>query len=166
MDLFSFSGRANRFDFWLVPIGLTLLQLALTMLLLLNSGALLLSWLTSGQAATVTVLSVLFLHLLFMWPITAVAVRRSHDRNMSGWWYGAFALFSLGLLLADMVPRLLEIAESSTMTAILDFLSLMHFAAWLTFLVILGVLPGTRGVNRFGPAPNSRQENYRAPPAA
>ena len=31
MDMFSFSGRANRMDFWLVSIGLTFLQLIVTL---------------------------------------------------------------------------------------------------------------------------------------
>ncbi len=105
----------------------------------------------------------MIVQLLFLWPITAVAVRRSHDRNMSGWWYGAFALFGLGLAIGATVLEALGIPQEAPESLVVGGLSLAQIAVWLVFLVILGFLPGSRGANRFGPAPNSRQENYRAP---
>ena len=163
MDLFSFSGRANRMDFWLVSVGLTFLQLLITLLAGLMIGMLALHWLPPDQQPIAALGFRLIVQLLFLWPITALAVRRSHDRNMSGWWYGASALFGLGLMIAAVALELSGIPEGQTETLILGGLSLAQLAIWLVFLVILGFLPGTRGANRFGPAPNSRQENYRAP---
>lgn len=163
MDLFSFSGRANRMDFWLVSVGLTFLQLLITLLAGLMIGMLALHWLPPDQQPIAALGFRLIVQLLFLWPITALAVRRSHDRNMSGWWYGASALFGLGPMIAAVAVELSGIPEGQTETLILGGLSLAQLAIWLVFLVILGFLPGTRGANRFGPAPNSRQENYRAP---
>jgi len=61
-------------------------------------------------------------------PSIAVTVRRLHDRDMSGWWY-------LGLVAASAIP-------------------LVGFAASIALLVLM-VLPGTDGGNRFGPDPKN-----------
>ena len=163
MDMFSFSGRANRMDFWLVSVGLTFLQLVVTLLAGLMIGMLALSWLPPDQKTIAAVWFGLIVQLLFLWPITAVAVRRSHDRNMSGWWYGASALFGLGLTIAAIALERLGVPEWENETLIFDALDIVQIAVWLVLLVILGFLPGSRGTNRFGYGPNSRQENYRAP---
>lgn len=163
MDMFSFSGRANRMDYWLVSIGLSFLQLVVTLMVGLMVGMLALSWLPPDQKTIAAAGFGLIVQLLFLWPITAVTVRRSHDRNMSGWWYGASALFGLGVMIATIALQMLGVPEGESETLIFDALNVVQIAVWLVFLVILGFLPGSPGSNRFGPAPNSRQENYRAP---
>lgn len=164
MDILSFHGRANRMDFWMVSIGLTLLQLVFSMLAGLIIGMLVGEGLSPEQKNLVAVGFGLAVNLLFLWPITAVAVRRSHDRDMSGWWYGAFALFGVGLTVAGPVLDLLAVPQGEAEAAIFTAAGLAQLAGWLVFLVLLGFLPGKRGANRFGPAPSSRHENYRAPP--
>lgn len=164
MDILSFHGRANRMDFWMVSIGLSLLQLVFSMLAGLIIGMLVGDGLSPEQKTVAAVGFGLAVNLLFLWPITAVAVRRSHDRNMSGWWYGAFALFGVGLAVASLALDLLAIPQGEAEAAIFNAAGLAQLAGWLVFLVLLGFLPGTRGANRFGPSPNSRHENYRAPP--
>jgi uncharacterized membrane protein YhaH (DUF805 family) len=59
-------------------------------------------------------------------PSIAVTVRRLHDRDMSGWWY-------LGLAVAGLLP-------------VVGFLASIA-------LIVLMVLPGTQGANRFGADP-------------
>lgn len=61
-------------------------------------------------------------------PSIAVTVRRFHDRDMSGWWY-------LGLVVASLLP-------------------FVGFLASIALLVLM-VLPGTEGGNRFGPDPKN-----------
>lgn len=61
-------------------------------------------------------------------PSIAVTVRRLHDRDMSGWWY-------LGLAVAGAIP-------------------VIGFAASIALLVLM-VLPGTDGDNRFGADPKN-----------
>jgi uncharacterized membrane protein YhaH (DUF805 family) len=163
MEMFSFSGRANRMDYWLVSIGLSFLQVLITLLAGLMIGMLALSWLPPDQEQIAAGVFGLIVQLLFFWPITAVSVRRSHDRNMSGWWYGASALFVLGTVVVAVALQLLGVPEGENEALIFDALNLAQIAISLVFLVILGFLPGTPGTNRFGPSPNSRQENYRAP---
>ena len=64
--------------------------------------------------------------LVVLIPSIAVGVRRLHDRNMSGWWYLGFV--------------------------VLSFIPIIGFVASIALLVIM-VLPGTVGPNRFGPDP-------------
>jgi len=70
--------------------------------------------------------------LLLLWflvvlvPSIAVSVRRLHDRDMSGWWY-------LGFVVGGLIPYIGLLVS-------------------LAFLVIM-LLPGTRGPNRFGEDP-------------
>ncbi len=59
-------------------------------------------------------------------PSLAVTVRRFHDRDMSGWWY-------LGIAVASLLP-------------------FVGFIASIALLVLM-VLPGTAGPNRFGSDP-------------
>ena len=61
-------------------------------------------------------------------PSIAVTVRRFHDRDMSGWWY-------LGLVVASLLPFVGFIASIA--------------------MIVLMVLPGTEGGNRFGPDPKN-----------
>ncbi|MBU2586936.1 MAG: DUF805 domain-containing protein [Alphaproteobacteria bacterium] len=71
------------------------------------------------------VLYVLYALAAFI-PSIAVTVRRFHDRDMSGWWY-------LGIAVASLLP-------------------LVGFIASIALLVLM-VLPGTPGPNRFGSDP-------------
>lgn len=70
--------------------------------------------------------------LLALWwlatlvPNIAVTVRRLHDRDMSGWWY-------LGVFVGSLIP-------------------LINIVVSIGFLVVM-LLEGTKGPNRFGPDP-------------
>ena len=109
--LFSFKGRINRSEFWRAfPI--------LFIYSLINSVIMALEIESSGEP----VISIL-LYLIFLWPSLAVATKRLHDRNRSGW-----------LLLTWMIPYLNII-----------------FIIWLT--IEIWFLKGTEGDNRFGPDP-------------
>lgn len=59
-------------------------------------------------------------------PVLAVQIRRFHDRNMSGWWY-------LALVILGLVPYVGLIASIA--------------------ILVISVLPGTVGTNKFGPDP-------------
>lgn len=128
---FDFQGRSRRMEYW----SFTLLNVIIVIVLMgiaMGSGFSLAA-LESGDASTMFsgVSAVMFGLLGLYWlavfiPSIAVAVRRLHDRDMSGWWY-------LGFILLGMIP----------------------FVGWIAsiaFLVIL-FLPGTVGPNRFGPDP-------------
>ncbi|GGC26795.1 membrane protein [Novosphingobium marinum] len=129
-----FTGRSRRMEYWsfmLLNIGVYIL-LALVMF---ATGASMASLASADAANPLALYSVFFSGIglvFFVWwlvtivPGIAVAVRRLHDRDMSGWWL-------LGFFVANLVP-------------------LVNMIAGIVFLVLM-LLPGTAGPNQYGPDP-------------
>ena len=162
MDLFSFKGRANRLDFWLVSFGLMIV------LMLFNLFAgMVLSAILGGISPEATVWAQMIfgvvLVLLFVWPIMAVSVRRAHDRGASGKWFVGFYLASTAINLWSMSLDARGVAMEAPESIITGLLSLLFLGWWLYFIVTLGFLPGKPGPNAYGPPANGKIENYRAP---
>lgn len=146
----SFSGRVGRGGFWGGMILLLLL----------------------GGAATFTALEVFFadnpvnavremmqnmgqkelvIALLLLWPLSALIIKRLHDRNKSG-------------ILAALIwaPAVIKIFEGFTGNGFvsnyligwgMDLLTAELAAVGLWFFIELGFYGGTRGVNKYGPDP-------------
>ena len=127
-----FSGRSRRMEYWMFQ----LLNAIVVVVLLLIFGGMPLDALSNPEAlAADTQPGAVFwigAVLAGLWalgtliPGIAVVIRRLHDRDMSGWWY-------LGIIVAGAIP-------------------FVNFIASIAFLVLM-VLPGTKGPNRFGPDP-------------
>lgn len=127
-----FRGRAPRSEFWWFFLFLLLLTLA--------TGAI--AWWLDATAALDTV--DLVLALATMLPEYAVAARRLHDRDRSGWW---------ALLLAPLSATTFFPPEHGDPWAVIQLPAIM---AGLMLLIMM-IPPGTDGPNRFGPDP-LRQE--------
>jgi uncharacterized membrane protein YhaH (DUF805 family) len=84
--LFSVQGRANRAKFWLVALGIVVVEVILFAVIL--GGAALSGDPEQIAAAMGPVASVVILVFVVIatWISIAVAVKRYHDRNKSGWW--------------------------------------------------------------------------------
>ncbi len=127
-----FKGRSRRKEYWLF----TLFVLIVTIVLVgiaFASGFSYRAMVQGGSAGaglgviTIIALSLLGLFYLAIFiPGIAVAVRRFHDRDMSGWWY-------LGLIVLGMVPLIGSLAGIAQ--------------------IVIFCLPGTPGANRFGADP-------------
>ena len=144
-----FSRRAPRSEFWWWSIcaGLVL-SIGLMVLLGMEEGDLEGADPDAGSGSIAGTI----LWLGFFIPSLAVTVRRLHDTDWSGWWalstalcsaapvYGAaFGLYALGLAFGRDAVLLPYLAASA--------ISLVVFVRMF--------FPGTRGDNRFGPAPLS-----------
>lgn len=127
-----FSGRSRRMEYWMFAL-LNIIIAAVLMSLMLVGGF------SLGNFANPENPQVAFgpifwlgVGLMGLWalaifiPSIAVTIRRLHDRDMSGWWY-------LGLFALQLIP-------------------FVGFIASIAFLVLM-LLPGTAGPNRFGPDP-------------
>jgi uncharacterized membrane protein YhaH (DUF805 family) len=120
----TFSGRASRSECWWFQLFYWLVLIGLGILAALAAGS-------DGQDGpssmliAVGIIAGLFA-LAMLLPQLSLTVRRFHDRNISGWWY-------LALFIANLIPYL-------------------NVVAGLAILVIT-VLRGTEGPNRFGPDP-------------
>ena len=84
--LFNVQGRANRAKFWLVALGIVVVEVILFAVIL--GGAALSGDPEQIAAAMGPVASVVVLVFVVIatWISIAVAVKRYHDRNKSGWW--------------------------------------------------------------------------------
>ncbi|EGE59587.1 UNVERIFIED_ORG: uncharacterized membrane protein YhaH (DUF805 family) [Rhizobium esperanzae] len=120
----TFSGRASRSEYWWFMLFYLLALFGLAIL------ALLLAFVFSEGGSVspfhfAAAIWILFILAVFL-PLISLTVRRFHDRNISGWWY--LAIF------------------------VLSFIPYVGFVGGLATLVI-SVLPGTEGPNKFGPDP-------------
>ncbi|WP_296424014.1 DUF805 domain-containing protein [Yoonia sp.] len=126
----TFSGRAQRSEYWWFFLATFLFYIAFAMLAGLVFAVVGVSDpnASNGMSAGMIIMVILGLILfvaLFL-PGISVGVRRLHDRNMSGWWY-------LGAMIAGQIP-------------------LVGAVVGIAFLVLMA-LKGTDGPNRFGPDP-------------
>lgn len=126
----TFSGRASRSEFWWFGLATWLIYIAFGVVAgtVFAMGGGFDDGFSNGWSAGMVVLGILgvivFVGLLI--PGVSVGVRRFHDRDMSGWWY-------LGVMIGGNIP-------------------FIGVAVSIAFLVIM-VLKGTDGPNRFGPDP-------------
>ena len=88
--LFGFKGRLRRSDWWVWVIGLAIVHVAVGAILLFGLG---LGEFDPGKpfgslfgaARRLPLWVAVPFELLFLWPSAALGVKRSHDRNISGW---------------------------------------------------------------------------------
>ncbi|GLR55566.1 DUF805 domain-containing protein (plasmid) [Rhizobium leguminosarum] len=121
----TFSGRASRSEYWWFVLFYFTVLFAIGIVCLVTSSF---SDFRGGVPSPVALL--LFIGgltwLAMFLPQVALQVRRFHDRNISGWWY-------LALFVGGFVPYIGVIAGIA--------------------ILVISVLPGTDGPNKFGPDP-------------
>ncbi|MBB4482494.1 DUF805 domain-containing protein [Rhizobium etli] len=145
----TFSGRASRSEYWWFGLFYVLALFPLAIL------ATVLAFLTSGGGAPspahYTVAIWMLFTLAMLLPLISLQVRRFHDRNISGWWY--LALFAL----AFIPYAIFHDRNISGWYLALFALSFIPNAMLLTapVTIVISLLPGTKGPNKFGPDPLS-----------
>ncbi len=150
-----FSGRAPRSEFWWWILFVILVSFGVGILSGILEVAL-------GLKALGAIISLL-LDLFFLLPNLAVAMRRLHDLNRSGWWYGGLIMLSL-FIMALAIPAFIRMGENHeqgyaptdglnpAVFMLMGVLGLVEIIYSIVLLVWF-CLPGTRGANRFGPDP-------------
>lgn len=134
-------GRAARSEFWWFMLFYLLISVGISLVIMTVVGMIVVPISMMGgespdalAAALIVPFLMMIPAMLLMYflipPIVGVTIRRLHDRNMSGWWYLWFSLLM-------MIP-------------------LVNFVVFIWMLVLL-VLRGTSGPNRFGPDPLAPQ---------
>ena len=146
--MFSFEGRLRRQDFWVctlilwgisfasVIVGISVMFAPLAALAAQSNGV------EIDNAAALAAMAPFFsllgilvlLQMAMIWPSAAIQVKRCHDRDQSGW-----------LVLIIIFGRLLGWIP---LIGIIPGL-----AAFLFWLINLGILEGTPGPNRYGQSP-------------
>jgi uncharacterized membrane protein YhaH (DUF805 family) len=140
--LFSFSGRINRAKYWLA----VLIYLGVAVVL----GIVLFAGFHAGLAGIGVVFGLIAIAVYIAMLVSglAVAIKRLHDRDKSGWW----------VLVFYVVPGVLggigsEMGAASGSDAIVGLFGLVSLGISVWAFVELGCLRGTVGPNNYGPDP-------------
>jgi uncharacterized membrane protein YhaH (DUF805 family) len=150
--LFGFQGRIRRRDWWLLVLGIVVIETTLSL------GAL---YALSGPSAPWFGPESIFLRpdpkgfavfaaeiqALFLPTLIAITVQRRHDCGVRGW----FAALVQLAIYAD--ARLRDIHWFGLPHVFGPGLELLSAVGSLWLLFVLGVEPGTPGPNQFGPSP-------------
>ncbi|MCY3801856.1 MAG: DUF805 domain-containing protein [Chloroflexi bacterium] len=145
----NFSGRAPRSEYWWFTLFAVISQTVLTF---------------------VPFLGMIYALALFL-PSLAVAVRRLHDTNRTGWWMLLYMVPALGsTTLAIVLVAILGLgggdlsfADEGEWEMVAIFLGILFVVGAIVTLVtvivviVFLILPGTQGPNRFGPDPLQQQ---------
>lgn len=126
------TGRTNRQSFWVTSV--------------LNYLAFLVAMLAAMGLPIVGLVIAVPVFFLALWVGFAVAVRRLHDRNKSGWW---LVIIYAPVFMLTVLGAVVSASDPETGSG-LNALGL-PFSIWA--FVELGCLKGTSGPNRFGDDP-------------
>jgi uncharacterized membrane protein YhaH (DUF805 family) len=140
----SFEGRINRKPYW---IGLIVL-IIIMMVIIFGASFLLIGSIVEPTFQTRLVTFVL--QLLFLYPSTALMVKRLHDRNRPSYW-AAFIL--VPMVLKSLTDLMGMTGDPLNQNALDYLLNIIVFVVSIWFFVELGCLRGTVGTNQYGPDP-------------
>jgi uncharacterized membrane protein YhaH (DUF805 family) len=152
-----FSGRSRRMEYWMFFLFQFLVGIVVQTVMMTVGGVAAMSGrpgslLAMGGAIGIVLILYLVFALAMLIPNIAVAVRRLHDTERTGWW-----------LLAPIVPYVLMIVffgmaaagRSATAAMLSGLCVLVALGLGITLLVFM-FLDGTKGPNKYGPDPKGR----------
>jgi uncharacterized membrane protein YhaH (DUF805 family) len=140
---FSFSGRMDRFQYWRYTIATMVASVVVVGL------DFLLSFIVAETANDLVTPVVGGLSLIPTVSYFAAAVRRVHDRNKNAAWAVLYTAPGPALLQLGSYANTIE-GQPHLGSQLIE-LAGFGFVVW--WIVALGMLPGTRGPNRYGPDP-------------
>jgi uncharacterized membrane protein YhaH (DUF805 family) len=84
--LFSFQGRLNRAKWWLINIGVIVVEMIVFAVLF--GGTAMMADPDQAMAAMTGINAVIvaIIFVIVLWIGISIGIRRFHDRNKSGWW--------------------------------------------------------------------------------
>jgi uncharacterized membrane protein YhaH (DUF805 family) len=135
--LFGFDGRFRRSEYWIATIGISIVRF-----IALVVGA---AMLGKGVVEAGNFLPMrIGLDVAFLWPYTAIQIKRGHDRNRSAFYSGVLLalLYGLSWVILAFGPAL-----NLVLTLVVG-LGLMAISLYM--LVEYGFIDGTKGPNRYG----------------
>ena len=164
--LFGFHGRLNRRDFWLIMLGVALVNWISVLAFpdpfippaLMSEEDPLTRVYVAGEMFEANWCNAM-VGLLLLWPVLAASVKRCHDRDHSGLWLAAFWGPALISGVVGVVVRELWLVWTFGLSIPFyiwpagPFLTCttIAFGLWVWGLVELGFLPGNPGDNAYGP---------------
>jgi uncharacterized membrane protein YhaH (DUF805 family) len=161
--LFSFKGRMQRLYFWVTSlvVGVVASMVSSTMESIAQSfGFGFIDPDTNAFELSVP-LSVLLsvVGVLNLWINYALAAKRLHDRNRSGWWLLAPTVALIVAIAFAFVTLSLPEGEREPWNTIGIIFVFATVALGLWLVLEIGFLRGTQGPNRFGPDPLAGEQS-------
>lgn len=138
-----FGGRARRSEYWFFVLFAALVRFGAG---ILDAGIMATSQWRGVNVFTTVVALALFL------PQLAAQVRRLHDTGRSGFWILGFFGYVVAALIVFFSLFGLHPGSGGTSGGVLVVLILIGAAYGIGLLVMM-ILPGTHGENRYGPDP-------------
>ena len=154
-----FSGRSRRMEFWMWQLFQIIIYFVVVVLaMVVGGGAMMSGDPTAMMAAGGGMLVIMLLYMVYLLavlvPSIAVAVRRLHDTNRTGWWVLAPLAPYLVVIVAGMLA--MSSPDMAGLAGILALVAMIAvFALGLTLLVFY-FLEGTKGPNKYGPDPKGQ----------
>ena len=135
------AGRIGRAGFWLGMVGIVVVAVVA---ILVVAGIF-------GPLSVVAEALVFFIELLLAYPAYAVMAKRFHDRARPA----ATAMPAIGIPLVTALLTLTGLTGSEAGPNLLgEVLNFINLVIGIWILIDLGILPGTRGENEYGPDPS------------
>ena len=153
-----FSGRSRRMEFWMWQLFQVIVYFVVIILVMMAGGGAMMAGDPSALAAAGGgIMIVLLLYGLYclaiIIPSIAVAVRRLHDTNRTGWWVlGPIVPYFVMILLGMMA---MSSPDSAGLVGVLALVCMLAVLALGLTLFIFYVLEGTKGPNQYGPDPKA-----------
>ena len=149
-----FSGRSRRMEFWMFALFQIILWCIFMVLALAVMGSALMAGgrgsvgglMAAGGSAMILFAIGLIIALALFIPGLAVAVRRLHDTDRSGWWVGGYILLAVA---NNIITRA---TGSASLGMILSLVTLVY----AIMLIVFYCLDGTKGPNKYGPDPKGQ----------
>ena len=170
-----FSGRSRRMEYWMWVVFQMLIAVAFWILTIVIAGSAVMALGMGssgkdpgavvaagvGMGIGIVLLFALYglLGLFLIIPSLAVAVRRLHDTNRSGWWLLApLACECVAFLAFGMAGASAGTNGSSgaAVPAMIGFIAVIGALGLGLMLLVFMFLDGTPGPNRYGPDPKNR----------
>ena len=162
---FSFQGRINRAKLWLfIPIVFAIEVVYFILFSVLFGGSMIAilkggpgGLMAGGASMGLGAILTCALVLIIIIAGLALAVKRLHDRNKTGWWLIVFWLIPFVIncaILVNTIGAMHDTSGALPMTnPVMMVLRLASFALGLWGFVELYCLRGTAGDNQYGPDP-------------
>lgn len=155
-----FSGRSRRLEFWLWFLAMFVINIVFAILIITAIGGSALfsnpedvagnmAMMFAGAGAVLLISGIVSLALLL--PSLAVTVRRLHDSDKSGWWIMVFwGPYLISMIFSGIGAAL---ADNGMAFIIIGGLFNFVFLIGCVAMLVLCLLDGTRGPNRYGDDP-------------
>lgn len=156
-----FSGRSRRMEFWMWQLFQVIVYFGVIILaMIVGAGGMMTGDPSAAMAGGGAALIIMLLYGLYalavLVPSLAVAVRRLHDTNRTGWW----VLAPIVPYLIGFVAALGGVASGSEGGAaaggIIGLVAMLAAVVLGIVLLVFYFLEGTRGPNKYGPDPKGQ----------